>query len=214
LANGGKDLISCANVTGIDTDYCCEGSQGVCCETGVARFEVLPPNPQPWAKWDESASSVIVFVERTSALSSSSSTSSSTSSSADAISSIPETTTATTPTPATATAAGGANTPSSPGLPVGAQAGIGVGVAVVVILLVALGFLLRKLRQNKKDLQAERKRAKNLMAERGLELPVEHGAKPVFDGTPRSEMNGGYERYYAYGEPPLELPATPRAHLR
>jgi hypothetical protein len=69
-----------------------------------------------------------------------------------------------------------------------------------------------KLRQQKKALQAERGRTEVAMVdERGPEPPVGYGHKHHLDGTPRSEMAGGYEYRYGYGNSlaMLELPATP-----
>ncbi|KAK4040448.1 hypothetical protein C8A01DRAFT_15685 [Parachaetomium inaequale] len=221
----GKDLISCSNVTGNDPQYCCEGDNPGCCDSGKGRFPVLPPNPQVWAKWDASASSVVVLLQQTSsAASSSSSTSSSTATSSSPTSStatITGTTTSsvattsttfalTTTTATTATgAAGETNPPSSADLPVAAKAGIGASVGVAVLLLAALAFVLWRLRQSKKVLHAERERAE-AVALRGTEPPAGYDPKYILDGAPRSEMAGGYEYHYGYGESPatLELPAT------
>jgi hypothetical protein len=92
-------------------------------------------------------------------------------------------------------------------------------VAVVVLLLAALGFLLRKLRQNRRELQAQRERVEAMVMAAGqgpnpaVVVVGQPGAKYILDGTTRAEMDGGsgYESY-GYGE----LPATPAPgpHLR
>ncbi|KXX81091.1 hypothetical protein MMYC01_202798 [Madurella mycetomatis] len=57
---GRRDLISCANVTGTDTSYCCGEHPDSCCDSGVGRFDALPSEPEVWAIWDMSLSRFVV----------------------------------------------------------------------------------------------------------------------------------------------------------
>ncbi|KAK3304886.1 uncharacterized protein B0T15DRAFT_400636 [Chaetomium strumarium] len=145
---GGTDLISCQNVTGTDTLFCCDPGRAFCCNDGVARFEVLPSKPQILATWDMSASQFVVVLKTASPSSSLS------------VSTTLATTTWTQGPPAS-TSSGAADqstgqtqqttsSGSSGGLPVAAQAGIGAGVAVLAISLGIIAFLLWKLRQRNK----------------------------------------------------------------
>ncbi|KAK4235537.1 hypothetical protein C8A03DRAFT_46341 [Achaetomium macrosporum] len=144
--SGGTDLISCQNITGTDTLFCCDPGRAFCCNDGVARFEVLPSKPQIMATWDTSASQFVVVLKTTSSLLSTSTTLATT------------TTTGTQEPPGSTSEAPDQSTgqtqqttsASSSGLPVAAQAGIGAGVAVVAILLATIGFLLWKMRQSNK----------------------------------------------------------------
>lgn len=155
-STGGTDLISCSNVTRTDTSYCCD-HQAFCCDTGVARFDVLPSNPQVWATYDARSSRFLVQPTTTS--------SSSTASILPSILSAATTTTTTASTstnPSSTAAAAASSSTQQPqptttsssstaaGLPVAAQAGIGVGAGVLAVLLAAVTYLLWKLRRNKR----------------------------------------------------------------
>lgn len=152
---GGNDLISCQNVTNTDTSYCCDGHRDFCCDSGVARFDVLPSNPQTWATWNVAATSFIVVnkAQATSTPSSSlssSATTTPTQTTTSLTSEQPPSTTATyaRDNPSESSQAEPNQSPSS--LSTAVQAGIGAGVGVVVILIAAIGFLVWKLRRTKK----------------------------------------------------------------
>ncbi len=152
-STGGTDLISCSNVTGSSTSYCCD-HQAFCCDQGVARFDVLPSDPQVLARWDTKASQFVAVSQTTSSSRTSSTTSTTTAST---------TTTSTTPATTSASSSSPSQTPSdtadpAPALSTGAKAGIGVGAAVLAIALAAVAYLLFKLRKKKAqlvDLQQE-----------------------------------------------------------
>ena len=149
---GGTDLVSCSNVTGSDTSYCCDGPAfAFCCDKGVARFDVLPSKPQVLARWDAKATQ-FVAVSQTVTATTSSYTSSTTSRA---------TSSATTNPPVAATLSSSASQtapPESttiaqpPSLSTAAQAGIGVGAAFLALALAAVAYLLFKLRNKKAQL--------------------------------------------------------------
>jgi hypothetical protein len=155
---GGNDLISCQNVTNTDTSYCCDGHRDFCCDSGVARFDVLPSNPQIWATWNVAATSFIVVnkAQASSTPSSSLSSSATTVPTQTATSLTSEQPPSTTTTyarenPSQSSQSSQAEPNQSPsGLSTAVQAGIGAGVGVVVILIAAIGFLVWKLRRTKK----------------------------------------------------------------
>ncbi len=147
-STGGTDLISCSNVTGSGTSYCCD-HQAFCCDQGVARFDVLPADPQVLARWDTKASQFVAVSQTTS--------------SSRTSSTISTTTSSTNPATASVSSPPSSPTPSdtadpAPALSTGAKAGIGVGAAVLAIALAAVAYLLFKLRKKKAqlvDLQQE-----------------------------------------------------------
>lgn len=170
-ADGGRDMISCSNVTQKDTSYCCLGMEG-CCNSGVGRFEVLPSKPYVWAQWNKEAGGYVVKTPLSAASSSSSSSASSTSLTASgtstatskASSAAGETSASNesksssdgtrVPTETGAPGQGGASQPSPAtetgqpsGLSTAAQAGIGVGAAAGALLVAAVAYLWWKLRK-------------------------------------------------------------------
>ncbi|KAK1987079.1 hypothetical protein LZ30DRAFT_703533, partial [Colletotrichum cereale] len=58
---GGTDLISCSNVTGIGTSYCCDHAAN-CCNSGIGRFDILPAEPQVWATWNRESTRFVVVL--------------------------------------------------------------------------------------------------------------------------------------------------------
>ncbi|KAK0718975.1 hypothetical protein B0T21DRAFT_414993 [Apiosordaria backusii] len=167
---GGANLISCSNVTDRDTSFCCEKTEKAnCCDSGIGRFELQPPQPITLAFWDSSEGTYSVVARI------STSTSSSTSSTTSA-STTPSESTRTSTTTSTGgakeTGSGSSNTnegssdtregstggsdqaSASPsgGLPPAAQAGIGVGVAAIVVLLAVIAWLVWKLNKNRQAL--------------------------------------------------------------
>ncbi|KAK4153600.1 hypothetical protein C8A00DRAFT_15215 [Chaetomidium leptoderma] len=151
----GPALISCANVTGRDTSFCCGNTNG-CCDRGIERFELLPSNPEPFAIWNETISQYVAVTATTA----------STSTTASATTSTTATTTASTTSSPSSSATSLALPPGqtqppesdraeSSGLSVAAQAGIGVGVSLCGILLGVIAYLLWKLYQNKRGANPE-----------------------------------------------------------
>ncbi|GJC96180.1 hypothetical protein ColKHC_05006 [Colletotrichum higginsianum] len=165
---GGTDLISCSNVTGIDTSYCCDHAPN-CCNSGVGRFDVLPAEPQVWATWNRESSRFLVILQTSSESSTSTSIPSSTTSDVATTASAGPTPTGT--IPSTPLTAGGQSRTSvepvptaaptqgeaekDPGLSTTAKAGIGAGAGAGALLVAALVYLLLKIRSNKKALQAQ-----------------------------------------------------------
>lgn len=149
-----QDLVSCSNVTGSDTSYCCAGAVN-CCDGGVGRFNILPSKPQTWAMWDASSAEYLVVtpLARTGSASRTAVATSATPT-PDASGRTRSLTTASQTPAQTGTAPGQSegsqgSTPSG-GLSQGAQAGIGVGAAVGVLLISAVGYLWWKLKRTKK----------------------------------------------------------------
>lgn len=149
-STGGHDLISCANVTRTDTSYCCDGRTANCCDTGVARFDVLPSNPQVSATWNAKSSRFAVVLTTTS--STPTLTLPTTSGFTDATTNTPN------PSPTFPN-----QSPDPPGLPqtttqglsTAAQVGIGVGAAAVgAMLMAAVVWLLWRRRKSKTALGA------------------------------------------------------------
>ncbi|KAM5343480.1 hypothetical protein ACJ41O_012017 [Fusarium nematophilum] len=147
---GGTDLVSCSNVTNSDTSYCCDHNPN-CCNSGVGRFNVLPPEPEAWATWNRRATQYAVVgtlfdSEPTSTTAPPTTTS------------MPSTTTTTSapPSPTTVEASStndsAADTERSSaepsGLSTGAKAGIGAGVGVGALVIAAVVYLLWKTRKN------------------------------------------------------------------
>lgn len=152
---GGTDLISCANVTGTDTSYCCDGHRAFCCDEGVARFEVFPSEPEVFATFDAGLSQFVIIQRTTSSSSSSTfSTPTTATTSAAAQTSTPEN--------SDPTSGSSAQTqPAPPALSIGAQAGIGVGAGILAIALAAIAFLLFKLRKRNAQLAEMEKEREN-----------------------------------------------------
>ncbi|KXX74638.1 hypothetical protein MMYC01_208524 [Madurella mycetomatis] len=140
---GGTDLISCANVTGTDTSYCCDGHRAFCCDEGVARFEVFPSSPEVFATFDAEVSQFVVIQRTTS--SSALSTPTTTTTSAAALTSTSQ---SSNPTPDSSAQ----TQPAPPALSTGAQAGIGVGAGILAVALAVVAFLLLKLRKKNAQL--------------------------------------------------------------
>ncbi|KAK4133910.1 hypothetical protein BT67DRAFT_381674 [Trichocladium antarcticum] len=196
---GGHDLISCSNVTNTDTSYCCDGHRDFCCNDGVARFEVLPANPQIWATYDLTSSKFIV--QRAAATSTPP-----TGSSAALLSSTPIATTGThlvSQTPSSAfTPPGQPTEATSPsGLPTVAIAGIAACGVVVVSLAVAIAFLVWKLRRNKARLLEEQ--AKTAEMKQQMTAQAQAQAQGQYGYGP------GQAGYYPYKAPlpPQEVDA-------
>ncbi|CAH0057763.1 unnamed protein product [Clonostachys solani] len=129
---GGSDLISCSNVTKTDTSFCCDHTVD-CCDTGVARFEVLPSNAGILASFNVASSRYITVSTSSTRASSSTATATSTSTSASSASAS-----------STAISSEDSQNVTSPGLSVGAQVGIGVGAGVGALLVAVIAFLLWK----------------------------------------------------------------------
>ncbi|ROT35115.1 hypothetical protein SODALDRAFT_329289 [Sodiomyces alkalinus F11] len=173
---GGTDLISCANVTEIDTLYCCDHTIN-CCNSGVGRFEVLPSEPEIWATWNRDETQYVVVL----ATPSSTSTSEEPSSTVDTESATTSTqsptasddrgdrSTSTSEASSPAETAPEESSQSAPqpspdasseeGLSVAAQAGIGAGAGVGAILIAAVIYLFWKLRKNQKMLEENQRAA-------------------------------------------------------
>lgn len=163
---GGTDLISCSNVTGIDTSYCCDHATN-CCNSGVGRFDVLPSEPEVWATWNRESSQFVVvrtITEEPTESSTSSATSASTTSGAGPSSSDSSTAgpagdstqTSAQPTPSTLDPAPSTEeAQEDPGLSTAAKAGIGAGAGAGALLIAVVVFLLLKVRKSKKALQAQ-----------------------------------------------------------
>lgn len=154
--DAGTDLVSCSNVTGTDTSYCCAYKPlPNCCNEGVGRFEVLPSKAQVWATWNENLNRYVPLHQSTSSPPSSSTQPPTTFTTAKAIT-TPEPTTSTAPQPSTSSmstpSSGEAaqsqpqSTSSSP-LSLGAQVGIGAGAGALVLAFGAVVFLLLQLRK-------------------------------------------------------------------
>lgn len=164
MLENGMDLVSCSNVTHVDTSYCCATQMG-CCDSGVGRFEVLPAQPNTWAVWDSSKTlySVVTPLPTSSSSSSSAiSTSSATSSAASTTGSASRSETSATDTSGASRlstqtgppeqAATNSNTPTtgasqSSGLSTAAQAGIGAGAAVGALLVAAVAYMWWKMQK-------------------------------------------------------------------
>ncbi|KAK4197162.1 hypothetical protein QBC40DRAFT_107950 [Triangularia verruculosa] len=157
---GGANLISCSNVTNKDTSYCCEKTEKAnCCDSGVGRLELQPPQPITLALWDGSNRVYTAVSQVSTSSSTSTSTTLSTSSSDPTTSTTSSAVSAKETGPGSSDAEEGptrapeqASSSSSGGLPVAAQAGIGVGVAAVVVLLAVIAWLLWKLNKTKQAL--------------------------------------------------------------
>ncbi|CAG9982220.1 unnamed protein product [Clonostachys byssicola] len=137
---GGTDLISCSNVTKTDTSFCCDHTTD-CCDSGVARFEVLPSRAGTWASWNVASSRY--FTVSTSSTRASSSTATATSTTLVSTTSA-STSVSSASASSTAISSEGSQNVTSPGLSVGAQVGIGVGVGVGALLVAVIAFLLWK----------------------------------------------------------------------
>ncbi|KAG8671799.1 hypothetical protein FPOAC2_05157 [Fusarium poae] len=145
---GGTDLISCSNVTGSDTSFCCDHNPG-CCNSGVGRFAVLPSNPKVWATWDRRATKYTVvgtvFIDEA--------TSTPAPATSDASSLVTSASTYVTTTSEASASSSASNTPASADEPAGistsAKAGIGAGVGVGAVLAMTVVYLLWRIRKNK-----------------------------------------------------------------
>ncbi|ETS75657.1 hypothetical protein PFICI_12601 [Pestalotiopsis fici W106-1] len=154
-STGGTDLISCSNVTGTDTSYCCDHTS-FCCDTGVSRFTVLPSNPTTSATWNPSSSIYVVVASKSSSTTSTTSTGSTTTTTTGT--SQGETTPSSSGSNSSSTAetsgTGAAVASGSTGLSSGAAAGIGVGGGVAVIIIACIAFfLIRSHRKRKRQPQ-------------------------------------------------------------
>ncbi|KAK4178914.1 hypothetical protein QBC36DRAFT_90998 [Triangularia setosa] len=158
---GGANLVSCSNVTNKDTFFCCEKTEKAdCCDRGVGRFELQPPQPMTLALWNSSEG----LYTRLGQVSTSSSTSTILTTSASTPFSELDTSTTTSAASAKETGSRSSDTEegsstrperesTSPGgLPIAAQAGIGVGAAAILILLALSAWLLWKHNKNKQAL--------------------------------------------------------------
>jgi hypothetical protein len=143
-------LISCQNVTGSDTSYCCDHQNGPCCENGVGRFNVMPPHPSTSATYNNQASRYDVLPPTSKPSPTQSTSASSTAG--------PKTTGGDGQSPAnqnggpTGTGSDTAQPTEKPseGLSSSASAGIGVGVGLGVAALAVASYLLwRRYRKNK-----------------------------------------------------------------
>ncbi|KAK4151131.1 transcription initiation factor IID, 18kD subunit-domain-containing protein [Chaetomidium leptoderma] len=163
----GADLVSCSNVTGTNSFFCCSGVAD-CCDSGVGRFEAPPADPFTWAVWEKTGYAVLT---PRSASSPSASSPSSSSSQTTGISETPSTSptgaaadgdqTSGTRVPKETAPPGGSETNQSSaesnesaGLSTAAQAGIGVGVAVGALLVAAVAFLWWKLSKTQRAVAA------------------------------------------------------------
>lgn len=148
---GGTDLISCSNVTGSDTSFCCDHNSG-CCNSGVGRFAVLPSNPKVWATWNRKANeyTVVGTIFTDESTSTTALVTSDTSSSVT----VATSTHATTTSEASASSSSVSDTPASSdepaGMSTGAKAGIGAGIGVGAMLAATVVYLLWRIRKNKK----------------------------------------------------------------
>jgi hypothetical protein len=165
----GPDLISCSNVTGSSTSYCCDHSED-CCDTGTGRFSVLPENPREWAVYNRASRRFVVVgttydgnestsSQRTSSTATTirSETQSIQPESSSAIvqttgtTSQPTTSTSTEPDPDSATSTAPPSKPR-PGLSTAGIAGIAVGVGIAFIALLVAAYLVgRRHRRKKRD---------------------------------------------------------------
>ncbi|KAK2006926.1 hypothetical protein LZ32DRAFT_71404 [Colletotrichum eremochloae] len=215
---GGTDLISCSNVTGIGTSYCCDHAAN-CCNSGVGRFDILPPEPQVWATWNRESTRFVVVLQTSSERSSSTSafpaatSSGMTLTSASSVLSalepvIPSPTRGHVLTSMEPTAKPGTtqdNTSEGPGLSTAAKAGIGAGAGAGVVLLVVIVFLLRKVRSQKKALQShhawqESHRWPGMYQEPQMQCAYYSNGQPERWAPPRARedeaplaLNGSYE---------------------
>ena len=208
--------MSCSNVTGTDTAYCCDGGRPFCCDDGVARFEVLPSKPQTHARWDVKASQFVLVQQQTT--SSSASTTSSQTSSLPSLPNtfvLPASISTDLPGAQTSPPLTTDNSGRSSGLSSGAQAGIGVGAGVLGLALGAVAYLLFKLRSNKARL-AELEKQQGGQFDQATGLTSGSG-KPDFAGhqyagmmevdatRSRQEIDGGGLRFELYSEPRSEM---------
>lgn len=199
-ATGGHDLISCSNVTRTDTSYCCDRipnhNTDACCDSGVARFEVLPASAQVSATYDPKLSKFSVVPMKTLTLSSTTITPAG--SKSPIPSSTPSTPAGANTTPATTSASSTVVTePPAPGLSTAAQAGIGTGVVIVVVVIPALAYLV-------------------WMRKRGGKLAPQQGG-PAQGGQPHTPaehqyeypamMDSGSNKYHGFAQQPPRYPA-------
>lgn len=214
----GHDLISCSNVTNTDTSFCCDGVED-CCNSGVGRMDIQPPNAGIWAAWNSASDGYVVRTPLPTKVSSTSSSTSTSATEEAETSAVSTTSTAGSNTP-TDTASGQApddqsgqsgqltngddSSTASSGLSTGAQVGIGVGAAAGAILLAAVAFLWWKY----KRLQAQ-------MAGAGAGASPEQGqyypANSYYPQDPyHSELAAEQKRQELYGGGPrldaAELP--------
>ncbi|KAJ0163347.1 hypothetical protein CTA2_3135 [Colletotrichum tanaceti] len=193
---GGTDLISCSNVTGSDTSYCCDHAPN-CCNGGVGRFDVLPAEPQVWATWNRESSRFLVILQTSSESSTSTTTPSSSTTTSDAATTasagpaptgaIPSTP-LTTGGPASTAAPTQGEAEGDPGLSTTAKVGIGAGAGAGALLVAAIVYLLLKIRRNKKALQAQQAQQAQQEAHRWPGVYQEPPMGPVYynNGPPES----------------------------
>ncbi|KAI5466744.1 hypothetical protein BGZ63DRAFT_398379 [Mariannaea sp. PMI_226] len=145
---GGTNLVSCSNVTGTSTSYCCDHTDG-CCDSGVGQFQVPPSKPDTWATYNPQSSHYVVLRALTNAPTSAKTTATGRPGAASTTSRLLPSTTG--DKSATTSQAAG----STEGLSSGVKIGIGIGVGVGVLLIATVAFLLWKLRKSKKMMEAQ-----------------------------------------------------------
>ena len=123
-STGGTDIISCANVTNSNLDFCCDHTTD-CCDTGVGRFR-LPDAGVALTTIAPSASTATRLPSSSSPAS---------------------TTTSVTAVPAAKTPGTAPAKSKHSGISSGAKAGIAVGVVLAAVIIAALSILLWRARR-------------------------------------------------------------------
>lgn len=212
-AGGGTDLISCSNVTGTDTAYCCDHTNG-CCDSGVGRFSVLPSNPVTSATWNQASTAYVVVATSSSSTSVSSMPTSSTGSSSASEtstsnpSSAAVSTTTGTSASSSSSAATGSASESTSGLSGSAAAGIGAGAGVGALSLgVGVFFAFRAWKRKKAAGETKSNLDHASSSSRRHEVPMDKNDYPQPYGS-------GYPPYDSQNQI-TELPvrSTPRHEL-
>lgn len=199
----------------------------------MARFNVLPSNPQAWATWDNSASHFVVVQDlkttSTGSLPAATGTSTTPSTTPPAATTDSDQTQSAPTSPTATDTSTPSESPQSTTLPIAAQAGIGVGIGALAIALAAVAYLLWKLRRSKKALLAEKEQSNNgagalgyLHAQQyatpGVPLPPGKdpynqtglgGQRQELGVNTRYEMDPYSHHTHAYGGR-VELSGTPR----
>ncbi|KAM5368601.1 hypothetical protein ACJA88_010951 [Fusarium oxysporum] len=191
---GGTDLISCSNITGSDTSYCCDHNTN-CCNSGVGRFNVLPSDPEVWATWNRKATRYDVVGTMFSGQSTTETASTTTDvTSSTASASFTTTSDASIPSSSVPDTREPSETPA--GLSTGAKAGIGAGVSVGAIMAVAVIYLFWKMRRNEKA------------AKQGEQQPPLNN-NPMTDAWQQSQYVYASKGYQYQPQSPQELSGTP-----
>ncbi len=162
----------------------------------MARFDVLPSDPQVLARWDAKASQFVAVSQTTSSLRASSTTSTTTTSTSPATTSTSTSSSASSPTPSD-------TADPAPALSTGAKAGIGVGAAVLALALAAVAYLVFKLRKKKAQLAG-------LQQEQPPQHYHQNGAGMVYgSGQPEGKVGDvtGYQHPYGRVEMGTGLPS-------